>query len=155
MRERKKEAQDFRNQLQAESDMILYRYLFDPIYRCYTQHSLQKQAEYEKQLPYSVLERTPNYRSRVQEAEDWNRREIEMHGERMRVVANRANPVQEAAAEAERIRKEAEEKEAKRLKEKADRKAARKAEKKERKEKEQEREGKKAKKAEKKEKGKK
>ena len=141
------EAQDFRNQLQAESDMILYGYLFDPIYRCYTQSSLQKQAAYEKQRPYSVLEKTPNYRSRVQEAEDCNRREIEMHGEE-----NRAKPVQDAAAEAERIRKEAEEKEAKRLKEKADRKAARKAEKKERKEKEQKREEKKAKKAEKKEK---
>ena len=61
---------------------------------------------------FSILERTPNYRSRVQEAEDWNRQEIEMHGEGMRVAEeNRDNPVQDAAAEAERVRKEAEEKE--------------------------------------------
>ena len=44
---KKKKAQDFQNQLQAESDMILYGYLFDPVY---TRHSLQKQAEDEKQL---------------------------------------------------------------------------------------------------------
>ena len=125
--------------------------MFDETFRCQTQNSLKKQAEYEKKLVFSILERTPNYRSRVQEAEDMNKREIEMRGEMMKVAnENRENPVQDAA-EAERVRKEAEEKEkeAKRLKEKEERKAARKAEKKERKE---QRGEKKMKKAEKKEK---
>ena len=106
---KKKEAEDFRRQLQSESDLILYGCLFNETYRCETQESLRKQAEYEKKLVFSVLERTPNYRWRVQEGEDWNRREMEMRAERMRVARERQdNPVQDAAAEAERVRKEAE-----------------------------------------------
>ena len=83
---KKKEAEDFRAQLQSELDIILHGYLFDETFRCETQKSLMKQAEYEKKLVFSVLERMPNYRSRVQEGEDMimNRREIEMHNERMR-----------------------------------------------------------------------
>ena len=64
---RKRQAEDFRAQLQSESDIVLHGYLFDETFRCETQQSLKKQAEYEKKLKFSVLERTPNYRSRVQE----------------------------------------------------------------------------------------
>ena len=37
-----------------------------------------KQAKYEKQLKFTVLERTPNYRSRVQECEDMNKIAIDL-----------------------------------------------------------------------------
>ena len=55
------------------------------------------------------MERTPNYRSRVQN-EDMNKLAIDLRNERMRAEEERRlNPVQDAA-EAERIRKEDEEK---------------------------------------------
>ena len=66
---------------------------------------LMKQAKYEKQLKFTVLERTPNYRSRAQECEDMNKVAIDLHNERMRAEeGRRINPVQDAA-EAERIRR--------------------------------------------------
>ena len=99
---KKKEAEDFRAQLQSESDLILHGYLFDETYRCETQKSLKKQAEYEKKLVFSVLERTPNYRSRVQENEDMNRREIDMRsgksGSRLRRRKGREKIEREGAA---------------------------------------------------------
>ena len=107
-----------------------------------------KQAKYKKQLKFTVLERTPNYRSRVQECEDMNKIAIDLRNERMRAEEEGIiNPVQDAA-EAERIRKEKEEKatEDERLKQKEEREAARKAEKK--KEKEEEKNAKKAEKKE-------
>ena len=149
---KKKEAEDLRTQLQSESDIILYGYLFDETFRCEMQDSLRKQAEYEKKLVFSILERTPNYRSRVQENEHMNKIAIDVRNERMRAAEERrVNPVQDAA-EAEKVRKQIEEKEKeeKRLKEKEQRKAARKAERTERKE--EQRKEKKARKAEKKEK---
>ena len=107
-----------------------------------------KQVKYEKQSKFTVLERTLNYRSRAQECEDMNKIAIDLRNGTMRTEEERRiNPVQDAA-EADRIRKEKEEKakEDERLKQKEERKAARKAEKKKEKE-----EKKKAKKAEKKE----
>ena len=47
---KKKEAEDFRTQLQPESDIILHDYLFGEMFRCKTQKSLKKQAEYEIKL---------------------------------------------------------------------------------------------------------
>ena len=46
-----------------------------------TESSLKKQAKYEKQIKFSV-ERTPNYRSRLQECHDMNMIEIDMRNER-------------------------------------------------------------------------
>ena len=149
---KKKEAQNLRTQLQSGSNVILHGYLFDETFKCETQNNLKKQAEHEKKLVFSVLERTPNYQSRVQENENMNKIAIDMRNERMRAAEERrVNSVQDAA-EAEKVRNQIEEKErkAKRLKEKKQRKAARRAEKKERKE-EQHKE-KKARRAEKQEK---
>ena len=70
---KKKDAEDLRSQLQSESDIILRGYPFDETFTCETQKSLTKQAKYEKQLKFTVLERTPNYRSRAQECEDMNK----------------------------------------------------------------------------------
>ena len=65
-----------------------------------------KQAKYEKQLKFTVLERKPNYRSTVQECENMNKIAIDLCNERMRAEEERIiDPVQDAA-EAERIRKE-------------------------------------------------
>ena len=121
---KKKEAEEFKESLRGETTSILYGYLFEPDYRC-TPHKLEEQAKYEKTLPYEVLVRTPNYISRLEEANEHNKRQIEEH---------KARALRE---EKERILKEEEEKEKERLKKKAERKAARaekKAEKKARKE---------------------
>ena len=102
----------------------MHGYLFERDYRC-TPRKLEEQAKYEKSLPYEVLVRTPNYISRLEEANEHNKRQIEEH--KARVLRE----------EKERILKEEEEKEKERLKKKAERKAAKaekKAEKKARKE---------------------
>ena len=54
---KKKELEDLRQQLQFKSDIILYGYLFDETFRCETPASLKKQAKYEKQIKFTVLER--------------------------------------------------------------------------------------------------
>ena len=46
---KKKEAEDFRKQLQSESE-VLHGYLFDEAYRCNTQESQMTQAKHEKKL---------------------------------------------------------------------------------------------------------
>ena len=109
---KKKEAEEFKELLRGETTSILYGYLFSPEYRC-APHKLKEQAKYEKELPYEVLVRAPNYISRLEEANEHNRRQIEEH---------KARALRE---EKERILKEEEEKENERLKKKAERKAAR------------------------------
>ena len=75
---KKKEAEEFKESLRGETTSILYGYLFEPDYRC-TPHKLEEQAKYEKTLPYEVLVRTPNYISRLEEANEHNKRQIEEH----------------------------------------------------------------------------
>ena len=78
---------------------------------------MEQQAKYERCLPYEVLVRTPNYVSRLEEAAEHNRKQIEEY------------PARALREEKERILKKDEEKEKERLRRKAERKAA-KAEKK-------------------------
>ena len=113
---KRKEAEEFKESLRGETTAVLRGYLFDSNYRC-TPRKMEQQAKYEKSLPYEVLVRTPNYISRLAEANEHNKRQIEEH---------KARALRE---EKERILKEEEEKEKERLKKKAERKAA-KAEKK-------------------------
>ena len=75
---KRKEAEEFKESLPGETTAILYGYLFDRDYRC-TPHKLEEQAKYEKSLPYEVLVRTPNYISRLEEANGYNKRQIEEH----------------------------------------------------------------------------
>ena len=98
--------------LRGQTTSILYGYLFSPEYRR-APRKLKEQSKYEKELPYEVLSKTPNYISRLEEANEHNRRQIEEH---------KARALRE---EKERILKEEEEKEKERLKKKAERKAAR------------------------------
>ena len=60
---------------------------------------MEQQAKYERSLPYEVLVRTPNYVSRLEEAAEHNRKQIEEY---------QARALRE---EKERILKEEEEKE--------------------------------------------
>ena len=108
---KKKEAEEFKESLRGETTPILYGYLFDPDYRC-TPRKLKEQARYEKELPYEVLVRTPNYIGRLEEANERNKRQIEEY----KAKASRE--------EKERILKEEEEKEKERPRKKAERKAA-------------------------------
>ena len=112
----KKEAEEFKESLRGEITEKLYGYLFDSSYRCHPD-KIEQQAKYERNLPYEVLVRTPNYVSRLEEANEHNRKHIEEYQARM------------LREEKERILKEEEEKEKERLKRKAECKAA-KAEKK-------------------------
>ena len=109
---KRKEVEEFKEYLRGETTSILYGYLFEPDYRC-TPRKLEEQAKYEKTLPYEVLVRTLNYISRLEEANEHNKRQIEEH---------KARALRE---EKERILKEEEEKEKERLKKNAERKAAR------------------------------
>ena len=102
-----KEAEEFKEALRAVSKLKLHGYLFDSSYRC-NPAKMEQQAKYEKSLQCEVLAKTPNYISRHEELNEYNKRQIETHGERMNFR---------------------EEQEAERKKEKEARKAARKAEK--------------------------
>ena len=112
----KKEAEEFKEPLRAETNEKLRGYLFDSSYRCHPD-KMEQQAKYERSLPYEVLVRTPNYVSRLEEANERKRKQIEEY---------QARTLRE---EKERVLKEEEGNEKERLKRKAARKAA-KAEKK-------------------------
>ena len=94
----RKEAEDFKATLRAETNEKLHGYLFDSSYRCHPE-KMEQQAKYERSLPYEVLVRTPNYVSRLEEAAEHNRKQIEEY---------QARALRE---EKERILKEEEEKE--------------------------------------------
>ena len=104
---KRKEAEEFKEALRAVSKQKLHGYLFDSSYRC-NPAKMEQQAKYEKSLQYEVLAKTPNCISRHEELNEYNKRQIETHGERMKFR---------------------EEQEAERKKEKEARKAARKEEK--------------------------
>ena len=72
---KRKEAEEFKQSLRGETTAVLHGYLFESSYRC-TPHKMEQQAKYEKSLPYEVLVRTPNYISRLEEANEHNKRQI-------------------------------------------------------------------------------
>ena len=72
---KRKEAEEFNESLRGETTAILHGYLFDSDYRC-TPRKLEQQANNEKSLPYEVLVRTPNYISRLEEANEHNKRQL-------------------------------------------------------------------------------
>ena len=110
----RKETEDLKTRLRDSSNEILHGYLFDKDFRVHTQKALEAQAKYEKKLEYSILEQTPNYQSRLQEASEHNKRQIEEHNARM------------LREEKERILKEEEDRAKERMKRRAERKAAKK-----------------------------
>ena len=110
----RKETEDRKTRLRESSNEILHGYLFDKDFRVTTQKAQEAQAKYERKLEYSILEQTPNYQSRLQETNEYNKRQIEEHNARM------------LREKKERILKEEEEKEKERLKRRAERKAAKK-----------------------------
>ena len=118
----RKEAEESKESLRASANYVLHSYLFDSSYRC-APRKMEKHAKYAKKLPHEVLAKTPNYISRLAEANEHNRRQLEEYKARM------------LRKEKERILKEEEEKEEERLKKKAERKAAKAAKKEEKKEK--------------------
>ena len=134
----------------SQSDVALHAYLFSSLYRVATAHALEKQAKCGRKINFSVLGRTPNHQSRLQECNDRNMIKIELRNERMREEEDRLRiPVQEAEdLKAKEIEKEQKEKDEEQKKQKEESKAARKQEKIRRKE--EEKKAKETKKAEKK-----
>ena len=82
---KKKEAEELKSKLRESTSHVLHGYLFDPDFRVDSRHAEEKQAKYEKGLPFEILKQCPNYISREAEAEERNRVEIAMHNEQMRL----------------------------------------------------------------------
>ena len=79
---KREEAEEFKETLRASTTEMLHGYLFDSSYRC-NPSKMEQQAKYERKLPYEVLVRTPNYVSRLEELNEYNKAQIEAHNSRM------------------------------------------------------------------------
>ena len=88
---------------------------------------MEEQVNYEKKLPFEILAVTPNYVSRVEELNEYNKKQIEEHNARM---------LREEQEVAKKLKEREEQEVARKLKEKEERKAARKEEKRKAKEEE-------------------
>ena len=123
---KRREAEEFKKFLRGRTKEKLHGYLFDSSFRC-PPHKMEEQVNYEKKLPFEILAVTPNYVSRVEELNEYNKKQIEEHNARM---------LREEQEVAKKLKEREEQEVARKLKEKEERKAARKEEKRKAKEEE-------------------